>query len=144
MLAHELLYIRTGQQIRLETGNPFLLVKDKSAMSFAHQRQYPEKRNARRHKCELMIECAYFNQENYFDAKLRNFSYSGVYIETAHDLKPGCTILLKMTQICSTNFNFADNDRPRSVSLGEVKWRVDLSQGAKSYYGVGVRYPFAT
>jgi hypothetical protein len=113
-------------------------------MNLSHQRQHPEQRKEPRHNCEAMIECSYFNQEKHFDAKLLNFSESGVYIETDHDLKPGCTILLKMMKSASSRFNSLKHERPRSISLGEVKWRSDLPKRDKTYYGVGVRYPFLT
>lgn len=112
-------------------------------MSLAHHIQYSEKRKERRHQCETMVEFSFFNKEKYFDATLFNFSKSGVYIETAHDLKPGCTILLKMIKCASSRFNCLDHERPRSVSLGEVKWRSELSKRDKTYYGVGVKYPFS-
>lgn len=97
-----------------------------------------------RHKCEAIIEWSYFNKEIYFDAKLLNFSKSGIYFETGHDLKPEATIFLKMKMVSSSKINSLDHERPRSVSLGEVKWRIDLSGRDQSYYGVGVRYPFPT
>ena len=97
-----------------------------------------------RHKCEAIIEWSYFNKEIYFDANLFNFSKSGVYFETGHDLKPGATIFLKMKMVSSSKINSLDHGRPRSVSLGEVKWHIDLSGRDQSYYGVGVRYPFPT
>lgn len=103
-----------------------------------------EKRRHLRHKCEAIIEWSYFNKEIFFDAKLLNFSESGVYFETAHDLKPGGTIFLKMKMVPSSKNNSLIHERPRSVSLGEVKWRIDLSGSDQSYYGVGVRYPFLT
>ena len=103
-----------------------------------------EKRRHVRHKCEAIVEWSYFNKEIYFDAKLLNFSESGVYFETAHDLKPGGTIFLKMKMVSSSKINSLVHERPRSVSLGEVKWRIDLSGSGKSCYGVGVRFPFPT
>ena len=111
-------------------------------MSLAHEIQNPEKRKNRRHNCEANIECSYFNKKNCFDAKLLNFSQSGVYFETGHDFKPGCTILMKMKTAFPSKFNSKDQQRPRSVSLGEVKWRIDLSVSENSRYGLGVRYPF--
>ena len=103
-----------------------------------------DKRRHVRHKCEATIEWSYFNKEIQFDAKLLNFSESGVYFETGHDLKPGATIFLKMKTVSSCEINSFDHGRPRSVSLGEVKWHIDLSASDQSCYGVGVRYPFPT
>lgn len=111
-------------------------------MNLAHKIQNTEKRKYLRHKCEATVECSYFNKENYFDAKLRNFSKSGVYFETGHDLKPGATIFLKMILVSSSEIKSLDHERPRLVTLGEVKWRIDLSGSDQPYYGVGVRFPF--
>ena len=101
-----------------------------------------EKRRQVRHKCEADIEWSYFNRTVNFDAKLLNFSEGGIYFETGHDLKPGATIFLKMDMVSSNNIHPLDPERPRSVSLGEVKWCVDLSGSDQSNYGVGVGYPF--
>ena len=111
-------------------------------MSLANKIENTEKRRLVRHKCEAAIEWSYFNKKVYFDAKLLNFSEGGIYFETDHDLKPGVTIFLKTNMFSSSNINSLDPERPRSVSLGEVKWRIDLSGSDQSYYGVGVRYPF--
>ena len=113
-------------------------------MTLANKIQNAEKRGNVRHNCEANIKWSYFNQEIIFDAKLLNFSKSGVYFETAHDLKPGVTIFLNMIIVSSSKLNCLDQERPRLVSLGEVKWRNDLSGSDQPYYGVGVRYPFPT
>ena len=111
-------------------------------MGLANKIENTEKRRSVRHKCEAFLKWSFFNKEIYFDAKLLNFSESGVYFETGHDLKPGTTIFMKMEIDSLINFKFLDHDGPRSVSMGEVKWRIDLSGNDQSYYGVGVRYPF--
>jgi len=111
-------------------------------MNLAPKIQKTEKRNDRRHRCEAIIEWSHFNKDTHFDAKLLNFSGSGVYFETDHDLNPGDMILMRMIMVTESKINFSDHERPRTVSLGEVKWRIDLSSGGKSYFGVGVRHPF--
>jgi len=111
-------------------------------MGLANKIENTEKRRYVRHKCEAILEWSYFNQEISFEAKLLNFSEGGVYFKTGHDLKPGATIFLKMNMVSSSKINSLDPERPRSVSLGEVKWRIDLSGSDHSCYGVGVRYPF--
>ena len=112
------------------------------AMNSAHQIQPSDKRKEVRHKCDALIDCSHFNRETHFEARLLNFSKGGVYLETDYDLKPGCTILLKLLRVSSSGLQSSENDYPRSVSLGEVKWRTDLIKGDRVYYGVGVRYPF--
>jgi hypothetical protein len=111
-------------------------------MSLANKIKTTERRGHVRHKCEANIECSFFNKEFFLDAKLLNFSQGGVYFETAQNLKPGATISLDMKMIPSSKISSMNHERPRSVSLGEVKWRSDLSASDHSYYGVGVGYPF--
>ena len=111
------------------------------AMNSASQIQHLEKRKEFRRKCDARIEFSYFNRVTHFEARLLNFSEGGVYLETDHDLKPGCTILLKLLRNSARGLQSPESDYPRSVSLGEVKWRVDLSKGDRACYGVGVRYP---
>ena len=95
-----------------------------------------------RYRCKSIIKWSLFNQTLFFDATLMNFSENGVYFETAHDLKPGTAIFLDMKTVCSDKINFKDHKRPRLVSLGEVKWCVNLSGEVHSNFGVGVSYPF--
>ena len=111
-------------------------------MNFAHRIQHPEKRKELRHKCEALIECSYFNRKTHFETKLLNFSEGGVYLETDHDLKPGCTILLKLLRFSSSRLPSPDHVYPRFVTLGEVKWHIDLSRSDRACFGVGLRYPF--
>ena len=115
--------------------------KGNKAMNLAYKTKNTEKREHVRHNCEAIIKWSYFNTATYFDAKLLNFSKSGVYFETGHSLKPGSTVFLKMTTVSSSEINSLDHAHPRSISLGEVKWRINLSGRDKSYYGVGVKYP---
>ncbi len=108
-------------------------------MGLANKIENIEKRRQVRHKCEATIEWSYFNKDMYFDAKLLNFNESGVYFETGHDLKLGATIFMKMKMVSLSKINSRYHEHPRSVSLGEVKWRIDLSGSDQSCYGVGVR-----
>ena len=111
-------------------------------MGLANKIENTEKRRHVRRNCEATIEWSYFNRTLNFDAKLLNFSEGGIYFETDHDLKPGATIFLKTNMVSSSNINSLNPECPRSVSLGEVKWRIDLSGSDPSSYGVGVMYPF--
>ena len=112
-------------------------------MSLKNIITYTEKRADVRHDCEAIIKWSYCNKETCFKAKLLNFSRGGIYFETAHDIKPGATIFIKLEMVLSSKINSLDYECLRYVSLGEVKWRIDLSGNDQSYYGVGVRYPFA-
>jgi hypothetical protein len=101
-----------------------------------------EKRLDARYDCEAIIKWSYFNKETYFDAKILNFSRSGIYIQTAHDIKPGTTIFIKLEILLSNNVNSLNHECLHTVSLGEVRWCIDLSGSDKSCYGVGLRYLF--
>ena len=103
----------------------------------------PEKRRQARHNCEAVIRWSLFNQTIFFDATLLNFSESGVYFETAHDLKPGTAIFLDMKMVTPGRINFLEYKQPRLISLGEVKWCANLSGEVQSNFGVGVGYPFS-
>ena len=111
-------------------------------MGLKNIQNFAEKRADVRHDCEAIIKWSYFNKDTYFKAKLLNFSSGGVYIETVHDINPHATIFIQVEMVLSSKFNFLDYERLRYVSLGEVKWRIDISENDQSYYGVGVRYPF--
>ncbi len=102
----------------------------------------PEKRRHVRHSCDAVIKWSLFNKATFFEATLLNFSENGVYFETAHDLKPGTTLFLDMKMVSSDKMHFKDHKCPRMVSLGEVKWCVDLSGEIQPNFGVGVSYPF--
>ena len=110
-------------------------------MGLNHKLESTEKRRHVRHRCEAVIKWSYFNQEVYFNARLINFSDDGVYFEADRELKPGVSIFLDMKTISSTMVRSKDHQRPRSVSLGEVQWCIDLSERHQARYGVGVRFP---
>jgi hypothetical protein len=110
-------------------------------MNLVLKRPDTETRRYPRHTCDAMIEWSYLGKDRFSVAKLLNFSKGGIYFETDHDLKPGVTVFLKMNRVSQTRIDSTGRGRPRSVSLGEVQWRVDLSGGGKHGYGVGARYP---
>jgi hypothetical protein len=111
-------------------------------MGLTNKIENNDKRRHERIKCEAVIEWSYFNQDVYFDARLINFGRNGVYFETDRELKPGVSILLRTKRISPSMTKSKDHQHPRSVSLGEVQWCLDLSGRDKSCYGVGVRFPF--
>ena len=100
-----------------------------------------ERRKHDRYNCEASIEWSYFNTGIYFDAKLLNFSRGGVYIETAHDIMPGTTIIMRLIKVFSNKIDSTDLKYPRLVSMGEVTWHTNISRKHQSYHGAGVRYP---
>ena len=134
------LYVmRNGKNWKIESFFPGKKIRTVDLKSIIN---ITEKRADARHDCKAIIKWSYFNKDAYFNAKLLNFSRGGAYIETAHDIKPRATIFIQVEMVLSSKVNSLDYGRLRYVSLGEVKWRIDLSGNDQSYYGVGVRYPF--
>jgi hypothetical protein len=111
-------------------------------MGLTHKKEITDRRRHARIRCEAAIAWSYFNQDAYFDARLINFCKNGVYFETDRELKPGVSIFLNMKRISSGMIEATDHQCPRSVSLGEVQWCIDLSGRDQSCYGIGVRFPF--
>jgi hypothetical protein len=111
-------------------------------MDSLNKKRHIEKRGYERHSCVAIIEWSYFNNDMIYQARLFNFSEGGVYIETGHGLKPGVSIFLKMKTVSLGKANSVDHVCPRWVSLGEVKWCIDLSTSDQPHYGVGLEYPF--
>ena len=110
-------------------------------MQSADESKTGEKRRHNRHKCEASIEWSYFNTGVYYNAKLLNFSRGGVYIESAQDIMPGATIIIRLGKVLSRELDSEEHDYPRLVSLGEVTWRTVFSEGHPYHCGAGVRYP---
>ncbi len=129
----------TWQNGKIES---FLEARKVKTMGLANKIESTDKRRYERIRCEAVIEWSYFNQDVYFDAKLINFSKNGVYLETDRDLKPGVSIFINTKKFSQGTIKSKAHQRPRSVSLGEVQWCIDLSEGDKLCYGVGVRFPF--
>ncbi len=112
-------------------------------MGLTHKKESTDRRRHARIRCKAVIAWSYFNQDAYFNARLINFSKNGVCFETERELKPGVSIFLNMKNISSDMIEAGDHQRPRSISLGEVQWCIDLSEKDQSCYGVGVRFPFS-
>ena len=74
------------------------------------------------------------------DGVMRNFSSVGSYIETSGKFEPGTILLVRMTQFPSSPSSNAAVDKPRSISLAEIKWVQELTEGSSVCYGMGVRY----
>jgi len=84
----------------------------------------PEKRCEDRQECDAVVEWAYFNKADFFNARLLNFSGGGSYIECTQPLIPGATILIRL-QACA-----ASGGPPPSATCGPRHWA--RSNGAGS------------
>ena len=63
-----------------------------------HSTAYQEKRQALRHDCVAIIEWSLMSQSSACEARILNFSGTGIYLETGHELKPGTTVWIRVDQ----------------------------------------------
>ncbi|MCU0603617.1 MAG: PilZ domain-containing protein [Desulfobacterales bacterium] len=99
----------------------------------------PEKRCEDRQECDAVVEWAYFNKADFFNARLLNFSGGGSYIECTQPLIPGATILIRL-QACAASGGPPPIRNMRTTALGEVKWCRELPAQPPHRFGIGVRY----
>ena len=71
---------------------------------------------------------------------MRNFSSQGTYIETSRNYQSGTILILRTVRYPAIPPSTADEDRPRSICLAEVKWRQELAGENAIGYGIGLRY----
>jgi hypothetical protein len=107
-----------------------------------------EKRRDRRHDCDARIKWTQFNrttfdygQEIFYQARVLNFSKSGLYFEIGCHLKPGSTILFRIETPGCVAFDEEGCQSLRTISLVETKWCQDILKNGESYFGIGARYP---
>ena len=98
------------------------------------------RRKTERYKSEATIKWSYFNKDNFYDAKICNFSQDGVYFETSHRIKPGTTILIRLETLTSNNMKSAETVCLRTVSLADVKWCSESLIDGTNNFGIGVRH----
>ena len=71
---------------------------------------------------------------------LRNYSSQGAYIETDLKCKSGAILIVRIVG-CLPVPSYADeNEKPRSICLGEIKWQRDLMNEKNRRFGMGLRY----
>ena len=102
--------------------------------------EHAEKRAYQRYNCEALIKWSYFNKDRLFDAKIVNFSKDGFSFETSSEIKPHATIFTRLENLFTKNMSLSEHECLRTVSIGEVRWRQELSKDGLRYYGVGVRH----
>ncbi len=89
--------------------------------------EYVEKRAYERYDYEAPIEYKHYDKNDYYAAKMYNYSMGGMYFESDYDIQLGANIYIKM--------NTYSADTP-----GKVTWCKEYSASDSSYYGVGVQY----
>jgi len=101
---------------------------------------HTEKRYDERCGCEAIIKWSYFSEYMHFDAKILNFSRSGIYLIADQDIKPGTTIFVRLEILLSGTWGSSGHGWLRTISIGEVKWCKEMATNGADYYGIGVRY----
>jgi hypothetical protein len=75
-----------------------------------------------------------------FDAKILNFSRSGIYLEADEAIKPETTVFVRLEILLSGTWGSSDYGWLHSISIGKVKWCRELDIKSDGSYGIGVRY----
>jgi hypothetical protein len=101
---------------------------------------HTEKRYYERCSCEAIAKWSRFNETMLFDARILNFSRSGIYLEAEQPVKPETIIIVRLEILLSGTWGSSDHGSLRTISIGQVKWCKDLVRNGVDYYGTGVRY----
>ena len=100
---------------------------------------YPgERRAEQRQACDCHIVWAYFNKDNLVSARMVNCSRAGCYFETAQQLTPGSTVLVRLERSAAGSEKTVSGP-VRCSPVAEVKW----CDKRDHQFGVGVRYHFS-
>lgn len=100
-------------------------------------------RAAQRNPTEAEITCRPYTSSGAVlasDGVMRNFSSGGSYIETSYKYKSGTILIVRMVRYPLIPSWVADEDRPRSICLAEVKWLQEITEEHAIRFGLGVRY----
>ena len=95
-----------------------------------------EKRKSERHDHEVSIVYAYHNSDEFYNAKMCNFSNSGLCFESPAAIEPGADIYVMMDEFVPDAIGSEIYDG----YLAEVRWCQRLSQVDPTIYHVGVKY----
>ena len=101
---------------------------------------HTEKRYDERCSCEAIARWSRFNETMQFDAKILNFSRSGIYIEADQAINPETTVFVRLEILLSGTWGSSDYGCLHTISIGKVKWCRELDSNSDGSYGIGVRY----
>ena len=101
-----------------------------------------DKRNYDRYDQEALITWAYFNSDNFRQAKMLNYGEGGLYFESHDAFQPGTYVHIRVGHKLSDNSGSTIHSGFRSVVLGEVKWCKEINGVEANHhgYGIGVKY----
>jgi hypothetical protein len=99
-----------------------------------------EKRSCKRHVCEFPVVWCYFNQNQFYKAKLLNYSENGVYLESTTAPLSGATILIKRHHPKAEKNTDPCYEGHREITLAEVRWSHEIKANLSSLYRFGASY----
>ena len=95
-----------------------------------------EKRKSERHDHEASIVYAYHNSDEFYNAKMCNFSKGGLCFESSLAIEPGADIYVMMEEFTPDAISSEIYDG----YLAEVRWCQRLPEADPGLYHVGIRY----
>ena len=99
-----------------------------------------EQRIFERHCHEAELVCAFFNSNNYCQAKMVNYCEGGCCFETGVEYKPGTSIYLRIEDFSKKASGIPIRNGFRTATLGEVKWCKEIPGAKSNKYGIGIKY----
>jgi len=114
-----------------------LLSQPRKRMKMADQKG---KRNCTRYDLEAIITWSYFNTTNFFNAKLVNYSESGLCFESESGIKPGAGIFIRLEKLLPNPAGIKLHQGFRTVTLGEARWCREAGDVGSRKYNIGIRY----
>jgi hypothetical protein len=99
-----------------------------------------EKRSCKRHFCQFPVVWCYFNQNQFHQAKLLNYSEGGVFLESPTAPLSGATILIKRHHTTAEKNTDPCHEGHREITLAEVRWSHEIKDTFGSRYRFGASY----
>jgi hypothetical protein len=100
-------------------------------------------RNTSRDFVEAPITCQPFTSKETvgsLDGVMRNFSSTGLYIESDTKFNIGTVLIVRVTDYPAGPWSATGDTLPRSISLAEVKWHQTVVRKDDVGFGMGLRY----
>jgi len=101
---------------------------------------HAEKRAYERHSYAADIAFSYFNKEHSYNAQTLNLGTGGMCFKSNLFLKPGATVYIRLKKTHPNGSCSGFCEGLHFVTLAEVKWCQEVSNGEAFPYGVGVKY----
>ena len=99
-----------------------------------------EKRECQRHPYEASVRFAFFNQNQFHQAKLLGFSESGISFNSRTPIKVGTTIIIKLEDLSDGLHMEMGSKGLKTISLVETRWCRDVGGEYASEYEVGGKF----